>query len=222
VIVPPANYWPLVREVCDRHGVLLIADEVVTGFGRTGEMFGSRGWGVKPDIMCFAKGLSSGYLPLGATTVNERIESAFHNNADFTGAIMHGYTNSGHPLSCAAAIASLKIVTGENLPANAARQGAHLLDALHPFVDRYRAVGDVRGKGLLVGIDLVNDKQTRTPIDMMSSYAIAVCDVARQHGALVRPMGAMIAAAPPLVVEKPQLDTIVAALAAGFEQVPFP
>ena len=222
VIVPPANYWPLVREVCDRHGVLLIADEVVTGFGRTGEMFGSRGWGVKPDIMCFAKGLSSGYLPLGATTVNERIESAFHNNADFTGAIMHGYTNSGHPLSCAAGIASLKIVTGENLPANAAKQGAHLLDALRPFVDRYRAVGDVRGKGLLVEIDLVSDKKTRTPIDLMSSYAIAVCDVARQHGALLRPMGPMIAAAPPLVVEKPQLDTIVSALAAGFEQVPFP
>jgi putrescine---pyruvate transaminase len=222
VIVPPANYWPLVREVCDRHGVLLIADEVVTGFGRTGEMFGSRGWGVKPDIMCFAKGISSGYMPLGATTVNERIEHAFHNNADFTGAIMHGYTNSGHPLSCAAAIASLKIVTGENLPANAAKQGAHLLEMLRPFVNRYQAVGDVRGKGLLIGLDLVSDKTTRAPLDMMSGYAAAVCDVARQHGALVRPMGPLIAVAPPLVVERPQLDAIVSALAAGFEQVPFP
>ncbi len=222
VIVPPANYWPLVREVCDRHGVLVIADEVVTGFGRTGEMFGSRGWGVKPDIMCFAKGISSGYLPLGATTVNERIERAFMSNGDFTGAIMHGYTYSGHPVACAAAIASLKIVTGENLPANAARQGVYLLDALRPFADRYGPVGDVRGKGLLVGLDLVKDKSTRVPIDMMSGYAGAVCDVAREHGALVRPMGAMIAVAPPLMIEPSQIDSIVAALAAGFETVPLP
>jgi putrescine---pyruvate transaminase len=222
VIVPPANYWPLVREVCDRYGVLLIADEVVTGFGRTGNMFGSRGWGVKPDIMCFAKGISSGYLPLGATTVNERIERAYMSNGDFTGAIMHGYTYSGHPVACAAAIATLKIVTGEDLPANAAKQGAYLLDALRPFANRYRAVGDVRGKGLFVGLDLVKDKSTRVQLDMMSSYAGAVCDVAREHGALVRAMGPTIIVAPPLVIETPQLDSIVSALAAGFEKVPFP
>ncbi|MFP3550868.1 aminotransferase class III-fold pyridoxal phosphate-dependent enzyme [Paraburkholderia sp. SIMBA_049] len=222
VIVPPADYWPLVREVCDRHGVLLIADEVVTGFGRTGTLFGSRGWGVKPDIMCFAKGISSGYVPLGATTVNERIERAFLNNGDFTGAIMHGYTGSGHPVACAAALATLKILREENLVANAARQGDYLLEALRPFAERYRAVGDVRGKGLLVGLDLVKDKSTREPVDMMSGYAAAVCDVAREHGALIRPMGALIAVTPPLVVEAPQIDAIVSALAAGFETVPSP
>ncbi|CDY76852.1 Adenosylmethionine-8-amino-7-oxononanoate aminotransferase [Caballeronia glathei] len=222
VIVPPANYWPLVREICDRHGVLLIADEVVTGFGRTGTLFGCRAWGVSPDMMCFAKGLSSGYLPLGATTVNERIEQAFMTNRDFTGAIMHGYTYSGHPVSCAAAIANLGIVTGEDLPAKAAKEGAYLLDALRPFADRFAAVGDVRGKGLLVGLDLVSDKSTRAPIDAMSGYSNAVCDVAREHGALVRPMGPLIAIAPPLVIETPQIDAIVSALAAGFEQVPFP
>ncbi|HEY3599401.1 MAG TPA: aminotransferase class III-fold pyridoxal phosphate-dependent enzyme [Paraburkholderia sp.] len=222
VIVPPANYWPLIREVCDRHAVLLIADEVVTGFGRTGDMFGSRGWGVKPDIMCFAKAITSGYAPLGATTVNERIERAFMKNGDFTGAIMHGYTCSGHPIACAAALASLDIVARENLVANAAKQGDYLLRALRPFAERYKTVGDVRGKGLLVGLDLVKDKATREPIDMMSSYAAAVCEVACKHGALVRPMGSVIVVAPPFVVETSQLDAIVAALAAGFEQVRFP
>ena len=147
VIVPPANYWPLVREVCDRYGVLLIADEVVTGFGRSGSMFGSRGWGVRPDIMCLAKGISSGYVPLGATVVNARIEDAFAANADFGGAIMHGYTYAGHPVACAAAIASLDIVVKEDLPANAAKQGAYLLEALKPFAERFAAVGEVRGRG---------------------------------------------------------------------------
>jgi putrescine---pyruvate transaminase len=218
VIVPPANYWPLVREVCDRHGVLLIADEVVTGFGRTGALFGSRLWGVKPDIMCFAKGLSSGYAPLGATAVNERIERAFHTNSDFTGAIMHGYTNSGHPVACAAALATLEIVEREQLTANAATQGDYLLSALRPFVERFATVGDVRGKGLLVALDLVADKSTREPVDPMGGYPERVCDIARAHGALLRPMGAMIAAAPPLVADKKHLDVIVAALAAGLEQ----
>ena len=220
VIVPPANYWPLVREICDRHGVLLIADEVVTGFGRTGTLFGSRGWGVKPDIMCFAKGITSGYAPLGATTVNERIERAFLNNGDFTGAIMHGYTNSGHPVSCAAALATLDIVTGEDLTANAAAQGEYLLRAMQPLAERFPQVGDVRGKGLLVAADLVYDKSSRVGVDMMSGYAETICNVAREHGALLRPMGSIIVAAPPLVAKREHLDKIVDALAAGLAAVP--
>jgi putrescine aminotransferase len=219
--VPPANYWPLIREVCDKYGILLIADEIVTGFGRTGSMFGSRGWGVKPDIMCFAKGISSGYIPLGATAFNERIEQAFMTNANFTGALMHGYTYAGHPVACAAALANLKIVKDENLPANAAQQGAHLLEALRPFTERYAAVGDVRGKGLMVALDLVKSKQTREPIDPTSGYANAVAEVARAHGALVRPVGTKIILSPPLVVESAQLDALVGALAAGFDEVKF-
>ncbi|MBU9604640.1 aspartate aminotransferase family protein [Burkholderia multivorans] len=220
VIVPPANYWPLVREVCDRYGVLLIADEVVTGFGRSGSLFGSRGWGVRPDIMCLAKGISSGYVPLGATAVNARIEDAFAQNADFGGAIMHGYTYAGHPVACAAALASLDIVVNEDLPANAAKQGAYLLEALQPFVQRFAAVGEVRGKGLMLALDLVADKTTREPIDPLSGYANAVAEVAREHGVLVRPVGTKIILSPPLVIEQRELDRIVDALAAGFEAVP--
>ena len=136
VIVPPDNYWPLIRDVCDRHGVLLIADEVVTGFGRSGSMFGSRGWGVKPDIMALAKGLVFGLYPARRDGRQQRIEAAFDKNADFGGAIMHGYTYSGHPIGCAAAIAALNIVRDENLPENARVQGDYLLERLQPMVEK--------------------------------------------------------------------------------------
>lgn len=221
VIVPPASYWPLVRQVCDKYGVLLIADEVVTGFGRTGSMFGARGWGVKPDFMCLAKGLTSGYVPLGATVFNARVADAFESNTDFFGLTMHGYTSAGHPVGCAAAIASLDIVLAEDLPANAGKQGAYLLESLQPFVARHASVGDVRGKGLMVAIDLVNDKQTREPINPMLGYAYSVAEAARRHGTVVRPVGTKIILSPPLVMQAPEIDRIVAALDAAFGEVPF-
>jgi len=222
VIVPPASYWPKVRQICDKYGVLLVADEVVTGFGRTGSLFGARGWGVKPDFMCLAKGLTSGYVPLGATVFNARVADAFESNADFFGLTMHGYTYAGHPVGCAAAIASLDIVSAEDLPGNAGKQGAYLLSSLKPFVDRFEAVGDVRGKGLMVAIDLVNDKHTREPINPMLGYAYSVAEAARCHGAIVRPVGTKIILSPPLVMQAPEIDRIVAALDAAFSEVPFP
>jgi putrescine---pyruvate transaminase len=216
VIVPPASYWPRIRKVCDRYGVLLIADEIVTGFGRSGSMFGCRGWGVKPDIMCLAKGISSGYIPLGCTAVNERIEAAFTRNQDFTGAIMHGYTYAGHPVACAAAIASLKIVREENLPANAAALGTYLLEQLKPFEALYPAVGEVRGKGLMIALDLVKNRTTREPIDPQDGYANTVAAATRAAGALVRPVGTKIIISPPLVLQRVHADALVAALHAGF------
>jgi putrescine---pyruvate transaminase len=216
VIVPPPNYWPLVREVCDKYGVLLIADEIVTGFGRSGSMFGSRLWGVKPDLMCFAKGISSGYIPLGATVVNERVAAAFEENHDFTGAIMHGYTYAGHPVACAAAIASLKIVRDEDLPRRAAVMGEYLLGRLQPFAERFSHVGEVRGRGLMIALDLVVDKQSREPIDPACGYANRVAEIARKEGlALVRPVGTKIILSPPLVLEREHADTIVEALERG-------
>lgn len=217
VIVPPANYWPLVREVCDRHGVLLIADEVVTGFGRSGSMFGCRGWGVKPDIVCLAKGISSGYVPLGATGVNERVAAAFYDNKNFTGAMMHGYTYAGHPVACAAALASLAIVRDEDLPGNAARQGAYLFERVKPL-ERFAAVGEVRGKGLMIALDLVRDKRTREPIDPTEGYADRVAAAAREAGALVRPVGTKIILSPPLVIQRAEIDTLADALHTAFER----
>ena len=220
-LVPEDGFLQGLRRICDRHGILLIADEVVTGFGRTGSLFGARGWGVKPDFMCLAKGLTSGYVPLGATVFNARVADAFESNADFFGLTMHGYTYAGHPVGCAAAIASLDIVFAEDLPGNAGKQGAYLLSSLKPFVDRFEAVGDVRGKGLMVAIDLVNDKRTREPINPMLGYAYNVAEAARCHGAIVRPVGTKIILSPPLVMQAPEIDRIVAALDAAFAEVPF-
>jgi len=164
VIVPPAAYWPLVREVCDRHGVLLIADEVVTGFGRTGHWFGTRLWGVKADLWCLAKGISSGYVPLGATAVNARVADAFVEGDPALGSMAHGYTYSGHPVAAAAALATLDVLDKEDVVGNAARQGEHLLQRLREIGARSRLVGDVRGVGLMACLELVADKATRKPL----------------------------------------------------------
>lgn len=217
VIVPPANFWPLVREVCDRHNVLLIADEVVTGFGRSGAMFGARGWGVKPDIMCLAKGITAGYAALGATVVNRRVASAWDADNSPAGLIMHGYTYTGHPVACAAALACLEIVEREDLPANAARQGAHLLAGLKPLEETTRSVGEVRGKGLMLAIDLVADRKTRQPIDPASGFAEKIAEQARRFGAIVRPVGTKLILSPVLVITQEEVDQLVSALTKAFE-----
>ncbi|MEH6469845.1 MAG: aspartate aminotransferase family protein [Halopseudomonas sp.] len=219
VIVPPENYWPLVREVCDKYGVLLIADEVVTGFGRSGNLFGSRGWGVAPDIMCLAKGITAGYIPFGATVLNQRIADGIEQCQNFSGAVMHGYTYSGHPLGCAAAMAAIKIVLNEDLPNNAAKQGADLLQRLAPLADQFPAIGEVRGKGLMLALDLVTDKKTRQPVDPMDGFANRVAAVAMREGVIVRPVGTKIILSPPLTLGQQEVEQIANALKRGFEEV---
>ncbi|WNW09883.1 aminotransferase class III-fold pyridoxal phosphate-dependent enzyme [Pseudomonas sp. DTU_2021_1001937_2_SI_NGA_ILE_001] len=212
VIVPPASYWPRLREVCDRHGILLIADEVVTGFGRSGCLLGSRGWGVAPDILCLAKGISAGYIPLGATLFNARIAQAIENGPGFSSMVMHGYTYSGHPVACAAALAVLDIVEAEDLPGNAARVGAGLLEQLQPLVDRHAVVGEARGKGLMIALDLVADKRTREPLDPAAGHAARIADAARRAGVLVRPVGNKIILSPPLTLSADEAASLVEAL----------
>ncbi|WP_254702714.1 aminotransferase class III-fold pyridoxal phosphate-dependent enzyme [Sulfitobacter sp. THAF37] len=212
VIVPPASFWPALRELCDKYGILLISDEVVTGFGRSGAMFGARGWGVKPDIMCLAKGISSGYVPLGATTLNKRVADAWYKEFSPEGMIMHGFTSSGHPVGCAAALACLDIVEKEDLPGNAARMGKRLIDGLRPLADTSSVVGEVRGKGLMVGLDFVSDKGARTPMDPGTGVVERIATYAREEGAIVRPAGNVIILSPPLVIEEPEIDIIIAAL----------
>lgn len=219
VIVPPEKYWPRLREVCDHYGILLIADEVVTGFGRSGSMFGSRGWGVAPDIMCLAKGISSGYIPFGAVLVNQKVEQAWASNNDFNGVIMTGYTYSGHPLACAAGLAALDIVEEQNLPENAKRQGSYLLASLKEQLSSYPSVGEIRGKGLMIAIDLVVDKKTREPVDPMSGFANELAAVARREGVLVRPVGTKLILSPPLVFEQAHCDELIRALQVAFKEI---
>lgn len=218
--VPPAQYWPRLREVCDQYGILLIADEVITGFGRGGSLFGCRGWGVIPDMMSLAKGISSGYVPLGAVMINARMEQAWERaGSDPKAYIATGVTYAGHPVACAAALANLAIVEKETLPDNAAQQGEYLLRRLSPFVEKFRSVGDVRGKGLMIALDFVTDKKSREPIDPSDGFAYRVASAAREHGIMVRPYGPRILLSPPLVFSSDHCDELVSALAKALDAV---
>jgi adenosylmethionine-8-amino-7-oxononanoate aminotransferase len=200
-VVPPEGYWPAIREICDRYDVLLILDEVITGFGRTGKWFASEHWGVVPDIMTTAKGISSGYLPRGAVIVKDDVVSAFSGENKFP----HGITFASHPVACAAALANLEIIEKENLVENAARMGSYLLDRLQPLYE-HASVGDVRGVGLMVGIEMVKDKGTKEklPPDIWPRFN----QVALEKGLRIK-MGNVISLAPPFVVTEKDVDEIV-------------
>lgn len=218
-VVPPDNMWPLLREVCDKHGVLLVADEVITGFGRTGKLFGVRNWGVKPDIMCFAKGINSAYVPLGATVVNERVAAAWDNAADNPmGFIMHGYTYSGHALACASALAAIKIVEDEDLPGNAATVGSYFQERLHEL-DKYPSVGEIRGRGLMQAIDLVVDKKTREPVSPKSGFAAQIAKICKREGFIIRGLSNLLIFSPPLTIDKQHVDDLMPILDMAFSEV---
>jgi putrescine---pyruvate transaminase len=215
VIVPPPNYWPLVRQVCDRHGVLLIADEVVTGFGRIGHMFGTRLWGVKADLWCLAKGISSGYIPLGATAISSRVMTGFNGADPVLGTVNHGYTYGAHPVAAAAALATLDIIESENIPARAAREGKYFLERLHAM-KRFRIVGDVRGVGMMAGIELVADKATKAAFPVGAPELARVHRETYQRGAMIRLSGPNIILSPALTIERSQLDLLCDALEGAF------
>jgi adenosylmethionine-8-amino-7-oxononanoate aminotransferase len=219
VIVPPANYWPLVRKVCDKHGVLLIADEVVTGFGRTGHLFGTRMWGVKADLWCLAKGISSGYVPLGATAISARVAQAFDASDSAISAVTHGYTYSAHPVAAAAALATLEILEREDVVANAATQGAHLLRRLQDLGRRSRLIGDVRGVGLMVCIEMVADKATKQPFGRGAKEVAKVAREAYRRGAMIRTSGPNIILSPALTIERVQVDLLCDILEESFAAV---
>lgn len=219
VIVPPANFWPLVREVCDRHNVLLIADEVVTGFGRSGAMFGTRLWGVKADIWCLAKGISSGYVPLGATALSQKVCDAFLADTAGLGTIAHGYTYSGHPVAAAAALATLDEIEEKDVVGNVARVGAHFQARMAEFERKFSFVGNVRGVGLMTGIEMVSDKAKRTPVARSSEIPARVAREAYQRGAMVRISGPNMILSPPLVIMREEIDHLVDILEASYAAV---
>jgi putrescine---pyruvate transaminase len=219
VIVPPANFWPLVREVCDRHGVLLIADEVVTGFGRAGAMFGTRLWGVKADLWCLAKGISSGYVPLGATAVSARVAKTFDDDDSGAAQIAHGYTYSAHPVAAAAAIATLKILQDEDVPGHVARVSVPFQQRLRGLVQRHAFVGDVRGHGLMLGVEMVADQANRTTLPKGSELPAQVARAAYRRGLMVRVSGPNLILSPPLVISEDELGFLCDTLEAAFDDV---
>lgn len=219
VIVPPANFWPLVREVCTRHGVLLIADEVVTGFGRTGQMFGTRTWGAQADLWCLAKGISSGYIPLGATAISKHVADVF--DADTTGAaqVAHGYTYSAHPVAAAAALATLDVLERDDIPAKVREVSGPFQSRLRGLVERSPFVGDVRGIGLMVGIEMVADKTTKAPLPKTSDLPARVAREAYRRGLMTRVSGSNMILSPPLVISAQEVDFLCTTLEAAFDAV---
>jgi len=219
VIVPPANYWPLVRKICDKHGVLLIADEVVTGFGRTGHLFGTRLWGMNADLWCLAKGISSGYVPLGATAISLKVAKVFDEDKTGQASVSHGYTYSAHPVAAAAALATLDEIDRLDVPGNAARVGAVLQERLRKLEQSCSFVGNVRGIGLMLGIEMVEDKALRTPMPRSSDIPARVAKEAYQRGLMVRISGPNLILSPPLVISLEEIIHLCATLEASFAAV---
>jgi putrescine aminotransferase len=219
VIVPPDDYFPRVREICDRHDVLFIADEVITGFGRTGEWFALGRWGVRPDILSFAKGITSGYLPLGGIQISDEIHDAIM-SAPEGERWLHAYTYSGHPTCCAVALRNLDILERENLVERAARMGQRLMGGLHRLQEELECIGDVRGLGLMCAVEFVADRETKAPAGIGPAVQQACID----RGLITRIVGDSLLFAPPLVISADEIDRMVQivgeAIAAVQEQAP--
>ena len=207
VIVPPDDYFPRVREICTKHEVLLIADEVITGFGRTGDWFALKRWGVQPDIMAFAKGITSGYLPLGGIMISQPILDAML-AVPYSDRWMHAYTYSGHPTCCAVGLRNLEIIEKEGLVENAAKMGARLLAGMQSLMD-LQAVGDVRGLGLMVGVELVADRATKASFDPAKRVMHKVKAELEARGILTRHVRDVLNFAPPLVITAAEVDRLV-------------
>jgi adenosylmethionine-8-amino-7-oxononanoate aminotransferase len=216
MLTHPSGYLRGVRELTRRHNVLLIADEVATGFGRTGTMFACQQEVVTPDFLCLAKGLTGGYLPLAATLATDEIWNAFLGDYAAGRTFFHGHTYCGNPLSSAAALASLQIFdeeqTLEQLQPKIARLAEHLAR-----ISQLPHVGDVRQRGLMTGIELVRDRVTKEPFPWEEKRGLRVCLRARQEGVLLRPLGNVIVILPPLVISLGELDRICAAVERGIE-----
>jgi adenosylmethionine-8-amino-7-oxononanoate aminotransferase len=216
VILPHPTFMPGVEAICRKHGILLIADEVITAFGRTGAWTGSRLWGVQPDFTCTAKAITNGYFPFGAVMIAEGVAQVFESDVTGRAAIGHGYTYSGHPVGAAAALACLAETKRLNVPVNAAARGTQLHQGLLRLQAQHDAIGDVRGgHGLMCAIELVADRAAKKPAD--KAVPAKVQEVAYQSGAMVRVSGPNIILSPPLVVTEADIATILAALDSGFK-----
>jgi 4-aminobutyrate aminotransferase len=203
-LVPPASFLPGLRQLCDRHGILLIADEVQSGIGRTGRMFACQHWGIAPDVLTLAKGLGSG-LPIGAVVAKKRIMERWTRGA-------HGNTFGGNPLCCAAALATLDLVEG-GLARNAAEVGAHFLQRLRELQARHTVIGEVRGRGLMIGMELVTDTQSKAPARELTQRVV---ECAFRNGLLLLSCGvSTLRFMPPLLVTRDEVDEAVTLLDAS-------
>ena len=204
-VVPGDEYWPMLREICNQYGVILIADEVVCGFGRTGEMFGVNHWDVVPDIMTLAKGLVSSYMPMGATVVRSEIADFFAGSENY---LRHVFTFSGHPVSAAAALVNIKIIEQEKLVENARKVGSYFKDKLEEFMKKHQIIGDVRGRGLLLAVELVTDRKTKQKFNPDIKINEIITGKFYSRGIIFRVSTNILNIAPPLCITRDEVDEI--------------
>jgi adenosylmethionine-8-amino-7-oxononanoate aminotransferase len=211
ILVPPPDYFAEISEICRRHDVLLILDEVITGFGRTGRWFGMEHWGIEPDLVSLAKGISSGYLPLSASVLSDRVYQTLRDKMPPGLPLMFGLTYNNHPACCAAALANINIIEREGLVDNARAVGAYLLERLRKSFGASPIVGDIRGLGMLAAIEIVRDRETREPFPNPADPAwIAQESFAR--GLIARALFQCVALAPPLCATREDIDRMVGVL----------
>jgi putrescine---pyruvate transaminase len=215
VIVPPESYWPEIQRICDERDILLIADEVICGFGRTGKWFGSETYGMKPQLMTFAKAVTNGYIPLGGVMVGDQVADVLlAGGGEFT----HGLTYSGHPVACAAGLATLNVLRDTSIIETAAEQVApHFQRRLREFAD-HPIVGEVRGKGMFAALELVADKASRARLGPESTGAVYCRDRANGNGLMVRQTGNAMIMAPPLVCSTGEIDILIEKLGRALDE----
>jgi len=221
IVPPPAGYWAAIQAVLEKYDILLIADEVVTGFGRLGSMFGSDHYGMTPDIITIAKGLTSAYAPLSGSIVGDRVWKVLEQGTDELGVIGHGWTYSAHPVGAAAGVANLKLVDSLGLVENARETGRYFRDTMAEAVADHAHVGEVRAAGMLCAVELVEDRDARKFYDPAGKTAGAVVGAMAKRGVIARamPQGDIIGFAPPLCLARAEADEIVAATKAALEDV---
>ena len=216
VAVPPDEYHPMVEAICRKYDVLLHVDEVINGFGRTGKMFGHQHYGISPDIMAVAKGIVSAYLPIAATVVKNKVFDSFLGEVADARQVMQVNTYGGHPAAAAVAVRNIEIMLEEKLPERAATMGAYLMDGLKANLFKHGICGDVRGKGLLIGIELVTDRESKVQLD--GALVQGVVEFCKQNGVIVGRSGGgsrhsnTIVLSPPLVITRTECDTLIEVL----------
>lgn len=209
VIDPPEEYLPILRDICNRHGILLIFDEIITGFGRTGHLFAAETFGVTPDILCVAKGMSGGFVPLSAMICRRPLANVFWGPASENPGFVEGHTFEGNPVSCAAGIAVIREILERDLCANARIQGARLRSALEGLAQRFSVIGDVRGKGLFQAVEFVRDRETRERFPAAPGFGVRVGRRALELGLLCRFDPHWIAFGPALIATADDIDQII-------------
>jgi 4-aminobutyrate--pyruvate transaminase len=217
VIVPPKGYWAKVQAVLKKHDVLLIADEVICGFGRTGNMFGCETFGIKPDMMTVAKQLSAAYMPISAVLVSDAIYQVLADNSAKRGSFGHGYTYSAHPVSAAVALETLKIYEERKIVEHVRAVAPRLQDGLRRFA-KHPLVGEVRGLGLIAAVELVADKATKAPFDPAGKVGAFFTARAQAHGVIFRNLVDTIACCPPMIISEAEIDAVLAAFETALDE----